>query len=147
MHHHLPFVIRFFFSFWTSLNFSLFFQCCRYRSLPTTSRQVSLFDIWPFLFIFTNIFHLGFPVFCALPMSGMPLKLSYGLFDAEIRLFSCLNTFTTFGYLSSKLQATTHFMLTNKSDNTLCTSFRILPARVYDYVVDFFDTGLEPHDE
>lgn len=24
---------------------------------------------------------------------------------------------------------------------------KILPARVYDYVVDFFDTGLEPHDE
>ncbi len=25
--------------------------------------------------------------------------------------------------------------------------YRILPAHVYDYVVDFFDTGLEPHDE
>ncbi|XP_046443547.1 epidermal retinol dehydrogenase 2-like [Daphnia pulex] len=24
---------------------------------------------------------------------------------------------------------------------------KILPSRVYDYVVDFFDTGLEPHDE
>ena len=147
MHHYLPFVIRFFFSFWTSLNFSLFFSSVVDTGLcqrPRVKWVWLTFD--RFLFIFTNIFHLGFPVFYALPMSGMPLKLSYGLFDAEIRLFSCLNTFTTFGYLSSKLQATTHFMLTN-NQITLCTYFRILPARVYDYVVDFFDTGLEPHDE